>query len=247
MKLLTLKTEIFVLAFFLATTYAVTHRYLFQKSENASFSLLQQIKHEVNGISPADSHTFIEHINTRLSEHKNVFKKVALKYGMDWRFLAAISYQESLWNANAVSPTGVRGLMMLTRKTAKQLNIENRIDPLNSVLGGAEYYLKMHKKIPARIAELDRTWFALAAYNIGFGHLEDARILTQRAGGNPDLWLDVRKHLPLLSKKEWYEKTRFGYARGQEPVVYVRNIRNYFDLLVWLENKGELYDMLAEN
>ena len=126
---------------------------------------------------------------------------------------------------------------MLTRKTAKQLNIKNRVDPLNSIFGGTQYYLRMRKKIPARITEPDRTWFALAAYNVGYGHLEDARILTQKAGDNPDLWLDVKKYLPLLSKKKWYEKTRFGYARGKEPVVYVQNIRNYFDLLVWLEKK----------
>ena len=88
---------------------------------------------------------------------------------------------------------------MLTRKTAEQLKIENRVDPLTSVLGGTEYYLTVRDKIPARIQDPDRTWFALAAYNIGFGHLEDARILTQEAGDNPDLWSDVRKYLPLLS------------------------------------------------
>ena len=201
----------------------------------------------VNSISPADSHAFIRNVKKRLPKYERIFKEAALEFDVDWRFLAAVSYQESLWNSNAISPTGVKGLMMLTRATAKQLNIENRVDPLNSVLGGTEYYLTMREKIPARIADPDRTWFALAAYNVGFGHLEDARILTQRAGGNPDLWLDVRKYLPLLSKKKWYEKTRFGYARGQEPVVYVQNIRNYFDLLVWLENKGELYELFAQN
>ncbi len=201
----------------------------------------------VNDIGPADSHTFIKHTKKRLPKYKSIFKEAGLKYDIDWRFLAAVSYQESLWNSDAISPTGVRGLMMLTRKTAKQLNIENRVDPLKSVFGGTEYYLAMRKKIPTRIIEPDRTWFALASYNIGFGHLEDARILTQRAGDNPDLWSDVRKYLPLLSKKKWYEKTRFGYARGQEPVAYVQNIRNYFDLLVWLENKGKLHEMLAQN
>ena len=135
--------------------------------------------------------------------------------------------------------------MMLTRDTAKQLKIANRVDPQMSVLGGTEYFLYMHSKIPERITEPDRTWMALAAYNIGFGHLEDARILTQRAGDNPDLWMDIRKYLPLLSNKKWYEKTRFGYARGREPVIYVQNIRNYFDLLVWLENKGELQSLYA--
>ena len=166
---------------------------------------------------------------------------------MDWRFLAAVSYQESLWNSKAVSPTGVKGLMMLTNNTALQLKIKNRRDPVKSVHGGTKYYLSMHKKIPARIGEPDRTWFALAAYNVGFGHLEDARILAQRAGLNPDLWSDVKKYLPLLSKKKWYEQTKHGYARGREPVTYVQNIRNYYDVLVWLDHKGEINSLVAQN
>ncbi len=137
--------------------------------------------------------------------------------------------------------------MMLTRATASDLKLEDRVDPHSSINGGTKYFLTMLEKIPERIREPDRTWMALASYNVGFGHLEDARILTQNAGGNPDTWLDVRKHLPLLSNRKWYEKTRHGYARGMEPVVYVQNIRNYFDLLVWLENKGELYDIVAQN
>ena len=231
------------------TSLQIAAKKFFAQIENDGTLTLLKEKHfgHIDDISPADSHTFIKHVKERLPKYENIFKEAALEYDMDWRFLAAVSYQESLWNSNAISPTGVRGLMMLTRKTAKQLNIENRIDPLKSVLGGTEYYLTMHKKIPARISEPDRTWLALASYNIGFGHLEDARILAQSAGDNPDLWLDVRKYLPLLSKKKWYEKTRFGYARGQEPVVYVQNIRNYFDLLVWLEKKGELHQMLAQN
>lgn len=201
----------------------------------------------VNDITPVDSHTFLKHVRERLPKYENLFKEAAIEYDQDWRFLAAVSYQESLWNSNAVSPTGVKGLMMLTRDTASDLNIENRVDPYKSVNGGTEYFLSMHEKIPSRIGEPDRTWMALAAYNVGFGHLEDARILTQNAGDDPDLWMAVRKYLPLLSNKKWYVKTRHGYARGKEPVVYVQNIRNYFDLLVWLENKGELYEMIAQN
>ena len=201
----------------------------------------------VNDISPIDSHTFLKHVRERLPKYESLFKEAAIEFDQDWRFIAAVSYQESLWNPKAVSPTGVKGLMMLTRDTAELLKIKDRVDPHKSVLGGTEYFLSLHEKIPTRIKEPDRTWMALAAYNVGFGHLEDARILTQSAGDNPDLWMDVRKYLPLLSNKNWYEKTRFGYARGQEPVTYVQNIRNYFDLLVWLETKGELYEMVAQN
>ena len=181
----------------------------------------------------AGAHTFRKHINSRLENLIPIFKQVADQHDIDWRFLAAVSYQESLWNPRAVSPTGVRGLMMLTQNTARQLGIQNRADPFDSTQGGAAYLLALKQRIPERISEPDRTWMALAAYNVGLGHLEDARVLTQTRGGNPDRWADVREALPLLAQQEWHKKTRFGYARGHEPVIYVRNIRNYYDLLVW--------------
>jgi membrane-bound lytic murein transglycosylase F len=181
----------------------------------------------------ADAHTFRKHIEQRLNELIPLFKQVAEEVDVDWRFLAAVSYQESHWDPKATSPTGVRGLMMLTQSTASQLNISDRLDPYQSMIGGAQYFLNMTKKIPSRIQEPDKTWFALAAYNIGYGHLEDARVITQRAGKNPDLWKDVRESLPLLAIEKHYKKTKHGYARGHEPVKYVRNIRNYYDLMLW--------------
>ncbi len=215
---------------------------------DGSLSLLnEKYFGHIEDITPSDSHTFLKHVKKRLPKYENLFKEAALENDLDWLFLAAVSYQESLWNPKAVSPTGVKGLMMLTQAAAKELEINNRADPSNSVTGGAKYYLQMRNKIPERIGEPDRTWLALAAYNVGYGHLEDARILTQNAGDDPDLWSDVRKYLPLLSKKKWYEKTKHGYARGHEPVLYVQNIRNYFDLLVWLDNKGELHELFAQN
>jgi membrane-bound lytic murein transglycosylase F len=178
--------------------------------------------------------TFRRHVKQRLPALQPFFETAAQQYGLDWRLLAAIGYQESHWDPKAISPTGVRGIMMLTQGTAKQLKVKNRLDPKESIFGGANYFAQRLKKIPERIHEPDRAWMALAAYNIGFGHLEDARVLTQLQKGNPDSWIDVRQRLPLLSKKKWYKKTRHGYARGREPVVYVKNIRNYYDLLVWL-------------
>ncbi len=173
------------------------------------------------------------HIEQRLPPYLDVFKNAAELVGMDWRLIAAISYQESHWDKDAVSPTGVRGLMMLTQAAAKDLGIEDRLDPVQSILGGARYFERMRQKIPERIAEPDRTWLALAAYNVGYGHLEDARILTQKNGGNSDKWIDVKENLPLLSQKKWYKQTRYGYARGREPVRYVENIRSYYDILIW--------------
>jgi len=184
--------------------------------------------------------TFREHVIKRLPEFQPYFEQAGSEHSIDWRLLAAIGYQESHWRKNAVSPTGVRGIMMLTKKTAKQLGIRNRTNPAESIAGGARYFLQRKKTIPERILEPDQTWMALAAYNVGYGHLEDARILTQSRGGNPDKWMDVKKALPLLSNKKWYRKTKHGYARGIEPVVYVENIRNYYDLLVWLTKNDDL-------
>ncbi|HKK13379.1 MAG TPA: transglycosylase SLT domain-containing protein, partial [Gammaproteobacteria bacterium] len=113
------------------------------------------------------------------------------------------------------------------------------VDPEQSIVGGARYFEMVKKKIPERVGEPDRTWLALAAYNVGFGHLEDARILTQRQGGDPDKWVDVKQRLPLLSHKKWYRHTEHGYARGREPVRYVENIRSYYDILVWTTKQDD--------
>ncbi len=184
--------------------------------------------------------TFRRHIKQRLPALRPFFEAAAQQYNLDWRLLAAIGYQESHWNPKAVSPTGVRGIMMLTQGTAKQLKVKNRLDPKESIFGGAQYFSQRIKKMPERIPEPDRSWMALAAYNIGFGHLEDARILTEQQKGDPDSWLDIRQKLPLLSQKKWYKKTKHGYARGREPVIYVKNIRNYYDLLVWLTKEEQV-------
>ncbi|MGA7800969.1 MAG: membrane-bound lytic murein transglycosylase MltF [Gammaproteobacteria bacterium] len=179
---------------------------------------------------------YIAHIHERLPAYEPLFKAAAEQTGLDWRLLAAIGYQESHWNPKAISPTGVRGIMMLTRRTMAYLGLDNRTDPEQSILGGARYFSIIKNRIPERIQEPDRTWLALAAYNIGFGHLEDARVLTERQGGDPDKWVDVKKYLPLLSQKKYYRHTVHGYARGREPVQYVENIRSYYDILVWFTN-----------
>jgi len=178
--------------------------------------------------------TFIKHINNRLPKYQETFKNYSEEQDIDWRLIAAMGYQESHWRSKATSPTGVRGLMMLTRITAKEMGIKNRLNAKESIKGGTRYFAKIKKRIPDRIQEPDRTWMALASYNIGYGHLEDARILTEKGGKDPDKWVDVKTFLPLLQKKKYYKNTRYGYARGNEPVIYVQNIRRYFDVLTWM-------------
>ncbi len=178
-----------------------------------------------------DTKVFMRHIEKRLPLYQEFFEQAAKEQDVDWRLIAAMGYQESHWNRDAVSPTGVRGIMMLTLRTAKDLGVKNRVDPKSSIFGGAKYFRQMHNRMNEDIPEPDRTWMAMAAYNVGFGHLQDARKITRKLEKNPNLWIDVKQALPLLAKSKWYKQTRFGYARGWEPVHYVENIRGYYDIL----------------
>jgi len=196
-------------------------------SSGAMAALESQLLSQSKNFSVADSKRLGELVTNRLPRYEALFREAGAKYSLDWQLLAAVAYQESHWNPKAKSPTGVRGLMMLTLDTAREMKVSNRLNALQSLEGGAGYLIKLRQRLPRRITEPDRTLFALAAYNVGFGHLEDARILTQRNGKSPDLWSDVRQFLPLLSKKKFYSKSKHGYARGAEPVLYVDNIQYY--------------------
>ncbi len=176
---------------------------------------------------------FMRHLHSRLPLYKKWFEEAAQQSSQDWRLLAAIGYQESKWNPGASSPAGAKGLMQLTTNTATATNVTDPADPRQSIFGGARYFGQVYAKIPAHVPEPDRTSFALAAYNIGYGHLEDARVLAQKAGRDPDSWNDVREFLPLLEQEAWYSRTENGYARGWEPVRYVDNVRGYRDMLEW--------------
>jgi membrane-bound lytic murein transglycosylase F len=186
-------------------------------------------------VSRMNAFEFAQNVRDSLPDYEALIKQVASEYRMDWHLLAAIAYQESHWNPKATSPTGVRGMMMLTEATAKELGVTNRLDAAQSLRGGARYLKKIKRGLPQKIEEPDRTWLALAAYNIGLAHLEDARILTQSQGGNPNLWQDVMERLPLLQKSRYYQNTRYGYARGIQAVTLVQNIRHYYSVLAWQE------------
>lgn len=177
---------------------------------------------------------FIRHFDSRLPRYRPWFEEAGDLNGVDWRLLAAIGYQESHWRSHAVSPTGVRGIMMLTEATADYLDIDDRMDPETSIFGGARFYARQTERIADSVEEPDRTWMALAAYNVGFNHIKDARQIVEWEGGDPDTWIDISKALPLLAKREWYSRVKYGYARGWEPVLYVNNIRSYYNILRWI-------------
>jgi membrane-bound lytic murein transglycosylase F len=180
-----------------------------------------------------ESRKFEELTLSRLPHYRSWFEQAGSATGIDWRLLAAIAYQESQWDPAARSPTGASGLMMLTAPTAQSLGVGDRADARLNILAGAQYFLEVLAKIPDRIPQPDRTWFAVAAYNVGFGHLEDARVLAQSHGRNPDSWLDVRQELPRLAEERWYERAKRGFCRGWEPVQYVDRIQRYLKLLEW--------------
>lgn len=222
-------------------------RFLTKKQADGSLAKLEDRYYgHLNQFNLYSARSFLRHLDTRLPKYSDVFRQAAEESGFDWRLVAAMGYQESLWNADAVSPTGVRGLMMLTNNTAREMGVADRTDPIQSIRAGVAYLRKIYDRLPERIAEPDRTWMAVAAYNVGFGHLEDARVLTQKQNANPDNWQDVKKRLPLLRNAKFYSKSRHGYARGgMQSVIYVRHIRRYYDLLVWAKNSERHGQLVA--
>ncbi|MBN2815823.1 MAG: membrane-bound lytic murein transglycosylase MltF [Campylobacterales bacterium] len=174
---------------------------------------------------------FYKRLKTRLPKYQKYFEEAGARFGISWTLLASISYQESHWNPNAKSFTGVRGLMMLTKNTAKLLGVKNRLNPKESIIGGTRHIKQMLKFVPEEVEGENRLKFALAAYNIGLGHVKDAQLLAKRIGLNQNTWNDLKRVLPLLSQKKYYRDLKFGYARGEEPVRYVEAIYNYKDIL----------------
>ena len=203
------------------------------ESDGRLENLRQTYFGHVDSFDRVGSQTFIVNLQNKLPAYRPHIEQVAREQQLDWALLAAMSYQESHWDPGAVSYTGVRGMMMLTTPTAKDLGIENREDLMQSLRGGARYFKDLLRRLPARIEEPDRSWLALAAYNIGLAHLEDGRVITQRQGGDPDLWSDVMQHLPKLEQKAHHTTVKHGYARGREAVRYVQNIRHYYNVLQW--------------
>ncbi len=196
--------------------------------------LVERYYGHVDRLQPLDATAFLRKREQVLPDYRKWFHKAEEETGLDWRLVAALGYQESHWNPAAVSPTGVRGLMMLTTDTAQYLGVD-RLDASQSILGGARYMRMLIDRIPQHITAPDRIWLALAAYNVGMGHLEDARILAKRLKKNPDSWADLKSVLPLLRKPEYFTSLKNGFARGGEAVVFVESLRSYFDILARFE------------
>jgi len=191
-------------------------------------------------LGTVDTETFIAHAQSKLPHYRQWFEDAADLTGLDWRLIAALAYRESRWDPNATSFTNVRGMMMLTEDTADRMGVDNRLDAQTSIMAGARYLQLLKEQLPLRIPEEERLWLALAAYNQGMGHLEDARVIAIRSGLNPDVWSDVKRVMPLLSREEHYVNTKYGKARGGEAVIHVETVRLYHDMLKRLDSQHAL-------
>ncbi|WP_051680587.1 membrane-bound lytic murein transglycosylase MltF [Vibrio rhizosphaerae] len=201
-----------------------------QKQAGTIASLEEKYIGHVGTFDYVDTRAFIRALDSRLPQWTPLFQKYSGEF--DWRLIAALSYQESHWNPRAKSPTGVRGMMMLTLTTAKSVGITNRLSPEQSIRGGVRYLRRMVSRVPDSIPDHEKIWFALASYNMGYGHMMDARHLTKQQGGDPNAWGDVKDRLPLLRKRRYFSQTRYGYARGDEALAYVENIRRYYQSMI---------------
>jgi membrane-bound lytic murein transglycosylase F len=209
------------------------------KSDGTLRNIIDRYHGNTNRLKPIDINTFISRSRTRLPQYKKLFKEAQEITSLDWRLLAAISYQESHWDTYNTSPTNVRGLMMLTEATSDRMGVTDRLDPKQSIPAGAKYVNLMIETIPDSVPEPDRTYMALASYNIGYAHVEDARVLAQRLGLNPKSWVDVKKALLKLNDPEHYSNAKYGYCRCAQPVIYVESIRSYFNILTRFEQPHE--------
>ncbi|HEY7890266.1 MAG TPA: membrane-bound lytic murein transglycosylase MltF [Steroidobacteraceae bacterium] len=208
--------------------------------------LMQRDSGDASSFQYEELRLFQVSLTQRLPHYRAWFEQAAAQYGLDWRLLAAIGFQESRWDPQASSPNGAVGVMMLTSNTAQAMDIKNRADPRQSIFAGARYLAEVRSMVPTHIPEPDRTWFTLAAYNVGFGHVEDARIIAQTLGKNPDSWADVSKELPKLAEPRWFTRAKCGYAQGWQPVEYVEHVRQFMQLLEWQPDDGVPHVTVAD-
>jgi membrane-bound lytic murein transglycosylase F len=224
-----------------ASLYQAAQKYLAKIKINGQLAQISsQFFDQFIEVNTDDALMFSKRLEKRFPRWEANIKAAAEKYNLDWQLIAAVGYQESHWIPNAESPTGVRGFMMLTPNTAKDLGVQNLEDPKQSIFGGAKYLRYLMDTLADTIQGEDRLYMALAAYNQGIGHLADARALTRKLKGDPNSWQDVSKAFPLLAKEQYYSKATHGYSRGWEPVLYVKNVMNYQKILAFKENQQQL-------
>lgn len=188
----------------------------------------------IRRLDEQDIATFLVRVQERLPRYMKDFQEAESRTGVDWRYLAAMAYQESQWEPLATSRTGVRGMMMLTSETADRLGVSDRLDARQSILGGARYISMLMDQVPDEVPSPDRLWMATAAYNLGMGHFNGALSIARKLGKDDTSWWDMKSVLPLMSRPEYAARLKSGPARGGEAVIMTENVRNYHDILTRL-------------
>lgn len=178
-----------------------------------------------------DIRAFQRAVETTLPEYESTIRAAAREAGLPWQLVAAVAYQESHWKPDARSHTGVRGIMMLTATTAEHLGVEDRLDPVESLHAGARYIADLKARIPEEVRGPDRLWFALAAYNMGYAHMLDARALAEGLGLDKNRWTDLRRALSIMDKPGYASRLKYGRARGGQALRFVQQVRAYQHIL----------------
>jgi soluble lytic murein transglycosylase-like protein len=193
----------------------------------------------------ADLKAFQRRVSTRLSRYRKFIKAAAKKHGFDWHLIVAQIYQESHLNPLAKSSAGARGLMQILPGTARSLGVNDIYNPVENINAGVRYLKTLYDQYKS-IEGADRLLMALAAYNAGRGHVEDARRLAVKRNLDPDSWESLKKTLPLLRYRKYYKKSKYGYCRGTEPVIYTKRIMTYYKIIKrqgneFIEARAKLY------
>ena len=172
-------------------------------------------------------------IRSKLHQLQPIFLEAGEKENISWSLLAALAFQESKWNIDAVSPTNVRGLMQLTQATADALGVKDRTDPNETVLAAAKHIRNQEKIIPIRVKRSDRIWLAIAAYNLGIGRIMQAYKAVRDEKKGEIIWEDISKKLANNSKS--FQNNQ--YSTGKRTVEYVERIREFQEILRYYSSK----------
>ncbi len=169
----------------------------------------------------------------KISRFDKILQEESETIQWDWRLLASMVYQESRFNPEAVSWAGAFGLMQLMPGTAKNYEVTLESPPRAHVKAGVQFLQwlddRFRKVIPE---ESERIKFILAAYNIGYGHIQDARRLALKNGDDPNIWIGgVEEWLLKKSDPDYYtdQVVKYGYARGIETFNYVREVLERYE------------------
>ena len=208
------------------------NRFLVQAQKDGTLNIIyNRYYSDIAVFDYYDIKTFHKRIENRLPRYKDVIMKQAQRYNLDWRVIVVVTYQESHFQPLARSYTNVRGLMQVTLGTAKDMGITNRLDPYQSIMAGSKYLSKLHDRFDDIEDSYQRLIFSIASYNIGYYHIRDAQDIAELKGFDKNDWHSIKKVLPLLTKRKYYNATKYGYARGYETVNYVTKILTYYDIL----------------